>query len=209
MQAAIRSVTTVAQLAASLFGRAHGDVTLQAVDVSTLKPLGEQELEENPCRSDPEATRIGTLAYAQTCVRCHGVSHRAPEQGKTGARSTAPRRYKDTHERLCAAASRFRPTTKSLISTTRPPKVMLCRVGRALGRGVDTNLRVGLGKSRSAEFRLRVFHFDATVSFCCAAIEVKRPKLMTVAKKCVACNLQMNIALSHCMNRTAIEPKNI
>ncbi len=65
-------------LAAALAGTAgavlaHGDVTPQAVDVSTLKPLGEEWLVTNPYRGDKEAIRIGDSAYNQNCARCHGL----------------------------------------------------------------------------------------------------------------------------------------
>lgn len=53
--------------------QAHGDVTPQAVDVSTLAPLGEQWKDENPYRGNAEAIRIGTSAYNQNCARCHGL----------------------------------------------------------------------------------------------------------------------------------------
>ena len=52
---------------------AHGDVTPQAVNVETLKPLGEEWLLENPYRGDAEAIRIGSSAYNQNCARCHGL----------------------------------------------------------------------------------------------------------------------------------------
>lgn len=52
---------------------AHGDVTPQAVDVSTLKPVGSEWLKENPYRGDKEAIRIGSSAYNQNCARCHGL----------------------------------------------------------------------------------------------------------------------------------------
>ena len=52
---------------------AHGDVTPQAVNVDTLKPLGEEWLMENPYRGDAEAIRIGSSAYNQNCARCHGL----------------------------------------------------------------------------------------------------------------------------------------
>ncbi len=63
---------------ALLFGAAgaawsHGDVTPQAVDVSSLKPLGTDLRDENPYRKDKEAIRIGTSAYNQNCARCHGL----------------------------------------------------------------------------------------------------------------------------------------
>lgn len=52
---------------------AHGDVTPQAVDVSTLKTLGNDWLDENPYRKDAEAERVGASAYNQNCARCHGL----------------------------------------------------------------------------------------------------------------------------------------
>lgn len=53
--------------------QAHGDVTPQAVDVSTLTALGDQWKDENPYRGNAEAIRIGTSAYNQNCARCHGL----------------------------------------------------------------------------------------------------------------------------------------
>ena len=76
MYIAIRSLTAVALLAGSLASsivHAHGDVTPQPVDVSTLKPLGEKLLDDNPYRGDKEAIRVGTSGYAQNCARCHGL----------------------------------------------------------------------------------------------------------------------------------------
>ncbi|MBT0961551.1 cytochrome c-550 PedF [Denitromonas iodatirespirans] len=52
---------------------AHGDVTPQAVDTSTLKQIGTEWLAENPYRGDKEAIRIGDSAYNQNCARCHGL----------------------------------------------------------------------------------------------------------------------------------------
>jgi cytochrome c-550 PedF len=52
---------------------AHGDVVPQAVDVSTLKPLGSEWRTQNPYRGDKEAIRIGSSAYNQNCARCHGL----------------------------------------------------------------------------------------------------------------------------------------
>ncbi|MBR9912553.1 MAG: cytochrome c-550 PedF [Gammaproteobacteria bacterium] len=64
-------------LAASLFSASsvmgHGDVTPQAVDVSKLKPLGEEWLEENPYSGDDMAIKVGDSAYNQNCARCHGL----------------------------------------------------------------------------------------------------------------------------------------
>lgn len=55
---------------------AHGDVTPQAVDTSTLPQLGEKWLGSNPypgSEAEKEALRIGTSAYNQNCARCHGL----------------------------------------------------------------------------------------------------------------------------------------
>lgn len=57
---------------------AHGDVTPQAMDTSSLPQLGEEWQEKNPWR-DPEgevwadAIRIGASGYNQNCARCHGL----------------------------------------------------------------------------------------------------------------------------------------
>lgn len=76
MHVSNRFLTALALLAGTLASslvHAHGDVTPQPVDVSTLKPLGEKLLEENPYRGDKEAIRVGTSGYAQNCARCHGL----------------------------------------------------------------------------------------------------------------------------------------
>ena len=65
-------VATVFSIAASV-AMAHGDVTPQVVDVSTLKPLGDDMLENNPYTGDKEAIRVGSSAYNQNCARCHGL----------------------------------------------------------------------------------------------------------------------------------------
>lgn len=51
----------------------HGDVTPQAVDVSSLKPLGQDWKNVNPYRDDKEAIKVGTSAFNQNCARCHGL----------------------------------------------------------------------------------------------------------------------------------------
>ncbi|MCB1915827.1 MAG: cytochrome c-550 PedF [Rhodocyclaceae bacterium] len=70
---ALRSAIAIAAFgfAGSVF--AHGDVTPQAVDVTSLKPVGDEWLESNPYRGDKEAIRIGSSAYNQNCARCHGI----------------------------------------------------------------------------------------------------------------------------------------
>ena len=55
---------------------AHGDVTPQSVDTTTLPQLGAKWLDSNPYSEGPahkEALRIGTSAYNQNCARCHGL----------------------------------------------------------------------------------------------------------------------------------------
>ena len=76
MHTSIRSLALLVLTAGALvapLAHAHGDVTPQAVDVSSLKPLGEQKRDENPYRGDKEAIRVGTSAYNQNCARCHGL----------------------------------------------------------------------------------------------------------------------------------------
>jgi cytochrome c-550 PedF len=74
--ASLRSPILLAALAGCIVTPpvlAHGDVTPQAVDVSTLKKLGDNWLDENPYRKDQEAERVGASAYNQNCARCHGL----------------------------------------------------------------------------------------------------------------------------------------
>jgi cytochrome c-550 PedF len=52
---------------------AHGDVTPQAVDTSSLPPLGADWRAENPYRKNDKAVAIGASAYNQNCARCHGL----------------------------------------------------------------------------------------------------------------------------------------
>lgn len=52
---------------------AHGDVTPQAVDTTSLPQLGDEWLEANPFRADETAIKIGDSAYNQNCARCHGL----------------------------------------------------------------------------------------------------------------------------------------
>src|SRR5664279_1955798 len=74
MHPVLRTLTGVVLLMGSLASSiVLADEGVQPVDVSTLKPLGETLLEENPYRGDPEAIKVGTSAYAQNCARCHGL----------------------------------------------------------------------------------------------------------------------------------------
>lgn len=63
----------VAGLLASALAAAHGDVTPQAVDTSSLPKLGEGWRSENPFRANEAAVKVGTSAYNQNCARCHGL----------------------------------------------------------------------------------------------------------------------------------------
>jgi cytochrome c-550 PedF len=53
--------------------QAHGDVTPQAVDTSSLPKLGDAWRAENPYRKNDAAVKVGTSAYNQNCARCHGL----------------------------------------------------------------------------------------------------------------------------------------
>ena len=52
---------------------AHGDVTPQAVDTTSLPQLGEGWRQENPYRGNATAASVGSSAYNQNCARCHGL----------------------------------------------------------------------------------------------------------------------------------------
>jgi cytochrome c-550 PedF len=52
---------------------AHGDVTPQAVDTTSLPKLGDDWRAENPYRKNDAAVKVGTSAYNQNCARCHGL----------------------------------------------------------------------------------------------------------------------------------------
>ena len=69
----IRTLSAAALLMAASAVIAHGDVVPQAVDTSTLKPVGTEWLAKNPYLKDKEAIRIGDSAFNQNCARCHGL----------------------------------------------------------------------------------------------------------------------------------------
>ena len=73
---ALTALTAVFALSASLGAGlvwAHGDVTPQAVDTSSLPKVGAEWRAENPFRLNEEAIKVGTAAYGQNCARCHGL----------------------------------------------------------------------------------------------------------------------------------------
>ena len=65
-------IGAIAVLATATAG-AHGDVTPQAVDTSSLPKLGTEWRAENPYRQNEAAVKVGTSAYNQNCARCHGL----------------------------------------------------------------------------------------------------------------------------------------
>lgn len=67
------SAALLVSMLTSTAALAHGDVTPQAVDTKSLPQLGEKWREENPYRSNKDAIRVGTSAFAQNCARCHGI----------------------------------------------------------------------------------------------------------------------------------------
>ena len=64
---------TLGIVATATLVHAHGDVTPQAVDTSSLKQLGETWVTANPYRGNKDAIRIGDSAFNQNCARCHGL----------------------------------------------------------------------------------------------------------------------------------------
>lgn len=68
-----RRLVSVALALASAAVMAHGDVTPQAVDTSSLKQIGGDWVKSNPYRGDKTAIAIGDSAFNQNCARCHGL----------------------------------------------------------------------------------------------------------------------------------------
>jgi cytochrome c-550 PedF len=66
-------IFSVLMLSLSSAAWAHGDVTPQAVDTSTLPVLGTTWKSENPYRGNAAAIKVGTSAFNQNCARCHGL----------------------------------------------------------------------------------------------------------------------------------------
>ena len=78
MQIATRSVSAALAalaLVAATNAFAHGDVTPQAINISGLDPLKDSATweETNPYSGNERAAEIGHHAFAQNCVRCHGI----------------------------------------------------------------------------------------------------------------------------------------
>src|SRR5258706_490395 len=66
-------VSFLALMLAGAAAWAHGDVTPQAVDTSSLPKLGTEWRNENPYRLNEAAIKVGTSAFNQNCARCHGL----------------------------------------------------------------------------------------------------------------------------------------
>jgi len=77
MRSSLRCWVTIlgGLLAISVGGTAlsHGNVTPQAVDTSSLPPLGPEWRDANPYIGNETAIKVGTSAYNQNCARCHGL----------------------------------------------------------------------------------------------------------------------------------------
>ena len=69
---ATRTLTALA-LSLSSAVWAHGDVTPQAVDTSSLPVLGSTWKLDNPFRGNATAVKVGASAFGQNCARCHGL----------------------------------------------------------------------------------------------------------------------------------------
>ncbi|MEY8877084.1 MAG: cytochrome c-550 PedF [Leptothrix sp. (in: b-proteobacteria)] len=67
------AVLALACAAIGNLASAHGDVTPQAVDTTSLPQLGEEWRNENPFRANDAAAKIGSSAFNQNCARCHGL----------------------------------------------------------------------------------------------------------------------------------------
>ncbi|MBD1556708.1 cytochrome c-550 PedF [Vibrio sp. S9_S30] len=57
---------------------AHGNVTPQSIDTSSIPQLGDEWNDTNPYRElqgseRAEVERVGASAYNQNCARCHGL----------------------------------------------------------------------------------------------------------------------------------------
>ena len=65
-------LVAIAAMLATAQVHAHGDVTPQAVDVTKLKKLDGEQV-QNPYRGDEHAIQVGSSAYSQNCARCHGL----------------------------------------------------------------------------------------------------------------------------------------
>lgn len=78
MNTTIKLALTTFAATLSAIVLAHGPVTPQAIDTSTLPQIGEEWTDTNPYRESngderDEILRVGASAYNQNCARCHGL----------------------------------------------------------------------------------------------------------------------------------------
>lgn len=73
LQLLATSALTALTLSLSSAVWAHGNVTPQAVDTSTLPTLGSEWKMDNPFRGNTTALKVGASAFGQNCARCHGL----------------------------------------------------------------------------------------------------------------------------------------
>jgi len=73
LRAAVRILSMLAAIGASVIVAAHGNVTPQAVDTTGLAPLGEEWRGVNPYSGNTTAIEIGSSGFNQNCARCHGL----------------------------------------------------------------------------------------------------------------------------------------
>lgn len=72
----LRIVVATGAAAVTCAVLAHGNVTPQPVDTSTLPQLGKDWLLDNPYGTGSvtqEAVRVGASGFNQNCARCHGL----------------------------------------------------------------------------------------------------------------------------------------
>ena len=69
----LRAISALALVLGTSSIFAHGDVTPQAVDTSSLPAVGTEWQTKNPYLGNKEAIRIGSSAFNQNCARCHGL----------------------------------------------------------------------------------------------------------------------------------------
>lgn len=70
---ALRSLAAALTMAVVPAVWAHGEVTPQLVDTSSLPKLGDTWRDANPYRGNADAVKIGSSGYNQNCARCHGL----------------------------------------------------------------------------------------------------------------------------------------
>jgi cytochrome c-550 PedF len=69
----LRAALALCLAAAFLPAWAHGNVTPQAVDTTSLPQLGPDWRNSNPYTGNDQAVKIGSSAFNQNCARCHGL----------------------------------------------------------------------------------------------------------------------------------------